>query len=447
MLITNPATEETSEIQETPVTAIAEMVCLAKIAQKEWASLTATQRASILAPLAKTLLSNELLLARSTTQDMGKPITQATRDVMRASEAVALLCNNGPAWIQEEKTPEGTRRYDPLGVVGIISPWNYPLTIPLFGIIPALIAGNSVVWKPSENAVQVSQLLARLILSLPHFPKDILQVIIGGAAQGKALTNQPVQLISFTGSTAIGKEIMATCAANLTRVQLELGGLDAAIVLDDAEVKESAQSILTMNTTNSGQICCAVKRVYVQRSLYTKFLETCAELSKNIIVGDPLDEKTMMGPLASYAQLRRVESFIDDVKKHGGIIYSGGARLNKPGFFFPSTVVSQLTAQSKLLHEESFGPILPILPFDSVEEAIELANDTDYGLTASIWTKDPLRAKELSGKLDVGVININRHGTPPPGGPWGGVKASGIGRMRSREGILEFCNLKYIVGF
>lgn len=445
MRITNPTTEISVEVSETPIDEIPVKVASAKLVQKEWAKLSASDRAAILAPLTSAFKTNEERIAHETTLDMGKPITLSRRDVLRAQEAITKLCAIGPDWIKDEVTAEGTRRYDPLGVIGVISPWNYAVTLPIFGIIPALIAGNSVVWKPSENAYRVSQLIAELIWALPKFPKDVLQLIVGGTTQGKELVKQPVQLISFTGSTKVGKEIMAACAEHLTRVQLELGGLDAAIVLEDADVAEAAKSIFTMNTTNSGQICCAVKRVLVHRSVYKEFLDNCIELSKNITLGDPFNEKTLMGPLANENQLRRVETFIADINEKGGKIHTGGSRIDSPGYFFPSTIVSDLPSNSQLLHEESFGPILPIIPFDSNNEAITQANNTQYGLTASIWTKNTTEAKELSSKLDVGVVNINKHGTPPTGGPWGGTKGSGIGRMRCREGMLEFCNLKYIV--
>jgi acyl-CoA reductase-like NAD-dependent aldehyde dehydrogenase len=274
-------------------------------------------------------------------------------------------------------------------------------------------------------------------------PEGLVQLVVGGKSHGQAIVQSEVAMIALVGSTAAGKDIMKTCAADLKRVSLELGGLDSAIVLKDADIRSTAQKIVRINCTNSGQMCCSIKRVYVERQVYSKFVQEAVAESQKIRVGNPLDDVDM-GPLAGPFQLQKVEAAVADAVQKGAQVLTGGRRLERRGFFFPPTIITGVTGDMELMNSEPFGPVLPIVPVDDWAEAVRLTNSTRYGLTGSIWTKDSSLARTIASQLDVGVVGLNAHGVPPLGAPWGGAMESGIGRTRSKEGLREFCNVKFV---
>lgn len=443
MKIVNPATEQVYEIRETPIDDLPEMVLQAKEAQKKWGEKKPSQRAEIIAPLASLLEKHQNKLAKTITENMGKPLARAIDEIALTTNYVSFFCEKAPHWLNSETIPDGYISYDPIGIVGIISPWNYPYSTAFLALIPSLLAGNGVLFKPSEHAAQTGEDIQWLFSQLEGFPEGLLQVIIGGKEHGKELVKQNINMIAFTGSTVAGKQIMRESADTLKKVILELGGLDAAIVLKDANLEFTAENIILRNTANTGQVCCSIKRVYVEQEVYKEFIAIIAEISKKITTGNPL-KNFDMGPLVADFQREKVEEIIEDAKRKGAEVLTGGRRIDGPGYFFPSTVLTEVSHEMRVMKEEPFGPILPVFSVSSWEEAVKLSNDTPYGLTGSIWTKDEELAKKIAEKLTVGVAAINIHGPGPLGTPWGGAKESGLGRMKSKEGMREFTNIKLV---
>jgi acyl-CoA reductase-like NAD-dependent aldehyde dehydrogenase len=266
----------------------------------------------------------------------------------------------------------------------------------------------------------------------------------GGRELGEAVTHLPVSLIAFTGSSATGRKIAQVAAAGLKRCVLELGGLDGAIVLKDADIAASAKEIVFRNSANSGQVCAAVKRVFVERALYPQFVRALQEEQAKLVLGDPLSPETDLGPLVSAPQLSRVESFVADAVQKGARVVRGGKRVGERGYFYEPTLLVDVPEGANLLREEPFGPVLPVLPIDSLAEGIAQVNSSPYGLMASLFTADTARAAEIASELDVGTVCINCHLAGGPGTPFGGVKESGYGRVRTEEGLHEYTNVKLI---
>ncbi len=447
MQVINPATEEISEIVETPIAEIPHQLARAREAQQLWRTLSAAERAAVLMPLGDALAGNKDAFARLIAEDMGKPVAAGTGEMRRTAGGVEYLCKMAPAWLAPEITDAGADagyvEYAPLGVIGVITPWNGPVWLSMVGLLSALLAGNAALYKPSENSLRSGIALAQYMQRLPGLPEGLVQLVIGGKSHGRAVVESGVAMVALVGSTAAGKDIMQTCAADLKRVSLELGGLDSAIVLKDADIPSAAKKIVRINCMNSGQVCCSIKRVYVERQAYPEFLKEAVAESQKMRVGDPLGDVDM-GPLAGPAQLQRVEAAVADAVQKGARVLTGGRRLERKGFFYPSTIITGVTDAMSLMHNEPFGPVLPIMPVDDWAEAVRRTNATRYGLTGSIWTNDADLARTIASQLDVGVVSFNAHGVPPLGAPWGGTKESGIGRTRSKDGLREFCNVKFV---
>ncbi len=337
--------------------------------------------------------------------------------------------------------------FHPLGPTLIISPWNYPFIIPLTEVLSALSAGNSVILRPSSSTPFTALLLGEIFLEA-GLPPGVLNVVCCRISQAEDLITHPdIHSIMFTGSTSTGKRVMELASRNLTNVVLELGGKDPMIVLEDADLDRAARGAVWGAFTNCGQVCSSIERVYVQQSVAAGFMEKVVALSKNIKVGNPLEAGTDVGPLTVPSQLEIVEGHIQDAKEKGANILVGGEKVKDvPGYFFKPTVLTQVDHSMKIMTEETFGPILPIKTFSDVQDAVTLANDSIYGLTASVWTRNKKLSSLLSKRLHVGSVTINDHlfSFVEPGALWGGVKQTGIGRSHGPYGILELVNIKYI---
>jgi succinate-semialdehyde dehydrogenase/glutarate-semialdehyde dehydrogenase len=402
------------------------------------------------------ILSDMDEIARLISQEMGKPETEAfSTEISPVLDLMQFFARNTKKLLKPEKINIGIYGllgrsskivYQPLGVVGIISPWNYPLAIPLGEVTMALMAGNAVVLKPSELTPLVGLKIGE-IFQKAGLPENVLQVISGDGKTGAALVDAGVSKIMFTGSVETGKRIAAAAAKTLTPVVLELGGKDPMIVLEDANVDIAANAAVWGAFVNCGQTCASVERLYVHERIAPQFIEKVVNLTKNLRQNLGSEENTEIGSMSSERQLETVESHVRDAVQNGAKILTGGKRnpdLN--GAFFEPTVMTGLNHSFKAIREETFGPTLPIMTFKSEDEAIRLANDSEFGLTASVWTKDINRGKRIAAKIEAGTVTVNEvvytHGIAQT--PWGGVKNSGYGRTHGKLGLLELVTPQHI---
>lgn len=330
-----------------------------------------------------------------------------------------------------------------LGVVGSITPWNWPLMIAVWHLIPALRAGNTVVIKPSELAPVAT---ARFVdLANKILPPGVLNLVTGapGSEVGPSMASHPgIDKIVFTGSTATGKKIMASASGNLKRLTLELGGNDAGIVLPDVNVTAVAPKIFGAAFHNNGQTCACLKRLYVHESIYEEMCSELAKLAGETVVGDGLDPETQLGPIQNEAQLAKVEELARDARVRGGRFLCGGRRVPRSGFFYEPTIVADLTNGTRLVDEEPFGPILPVIRYGNINEVVRAANDNPSGLGGSVWSADRTKAIEVGKQLECGSVWINEHGAIQPDAPFGGVKQSGIGVEFGRYGLDEYTSIQ-----
>ncbi|OKJ96925.1 aldehyde dehydrogenase [Streptomyces sp. CB03234] len=443
-LVLDPATEEV--IATVPAATAADVdaaVQRAARAQRAWAAAAPADRARLLRRFAAVVDEHVEELARLEVREAGHTLGNArweagnVRDLLDyAAGGVERL--NG----RQIPVPGGLdiTILEPLGVVGVIAPWNFPMPIAAWGTAPALAAGNAVVLKPAETTPLTALRLAELALEA-GLPEHLFQVLPGaGPVAGNALVEHPgVAKIVFTGSTRVGKSIMAACAGRVKRVTLELGGKSPNIVFADADIEAAAAATPMSFLDNSGQDCCARTRILVQRTAYDRFLELLTPAIEEIVVGDPSDEKTQMGPLISRTQLERVRGYVpEDATAIRGKAPEG------PGFWFPPTVLTGLAPDAPAAVEEVFGPVAVVLPFDDEEDAVRLANATEYGLSGSIWTRDVGRALRVSGAVRAGNLSVNSHSSVRYWTPFGGYKQSGLGRELGPDALTAFTETKNV---
>jgi succinate-semialdehyde dehydrogenase/glutarate-semialdehyde dehydrogenase len=414
------------------------------------------RRIEILRQFQRRLLENRNKIAEAITRESGKPVAEAlTTEVLVVLDTARFLIENAHHLLRDEPVPHGNiaaklKRgrllHEPYGVIGIISPWNYPFSIPATETLAALVAGNAVILKPSEFTPLVA-LQLETSFHAAGLPENIFQVIAGDGTTGAALVGSQIDKLVFTGSVATGKRIAAAAAARLLPVVLELGGKDPMLVLDDAEIDVASSAAVWGAFLNAGQTCLSVERCYVHRSLYHQFLTACAEKTKKLRVGNGLDPETDVGPMIHEKQLQIVESHVEDALARGARVLTGGCRLPELGKnFYAPTVLADVTHEMRIICEETFGPLLPIMAFDTDEEAVRLANDSDYGLAASVWTSTRIRGERLARRIQAGTVMVNDvvscFGISEA--PHGGVKHSGLGRTHGRFGLEEMVRPKYI---
>ena len=331
----------------------------------------------------------------------------------------------------------------PAGVVGAIIPWNAPMMIACEKIGTAFAAGDTVVMKPSPFAPLSLLLLGKLVQSA--VPAGILSILPGSDDLGAALVvHEKVAMISFTGSISAGRAIMANGASTLKRLSLELGGNDAAIVLPDVNVAKTAQKLFFGAFYRGGQVCAAIKRLYVHRDIYDDMVAALKTIAEHNVLGDPFDDKTSMGPISNAPQFERVKSLVAQSVDAGGTILTGGKALERPGYFYAPTLVTDVDADNPLVTQEQFGPVLPIIAYDDIDEAIAAANATSFGLGGSIWTDDIEVGAALARRLESGSAWVNRHGLVMPDTPFGGMKQSGVGRANGQAGLDAYAELQTI---
>ena len=402
-------------------------------------------RREALSACAEILRASAEELGKILTEEQGKTFQEAKGEFEWAAwwidEVLSMELPKDLVADNEHRRIELHRK--PMGVVGAIMPWNYPVILSISKIAPALLVGNTMVLKPSPYTPLSSLKIGELFSDV--LPPGVLNVISGGDELGAWMTNHPgIQKVTFTGSVETGKKVAESTASHLSRVTLELGGNDAAIVLPDVDPKQIAAEIFGSAFSQNGQACIAIKRLYVHENIYDEMVDELKKHAEEAVLGDGLDPDVNMGPINNLAQLERVVELTEDAREHGGKIITGGKRLDRPGYFFPPTIVTHVADGVRLVDEEQFGPVLPVIQFADVDEIIERANATEFGLGGSVWTNDLERGMELAVRLESGSTAVNHHTDFHPLIPFGGAKKSGYGIQNGVLGLDEFCQLQVV---
>jgi acyl-CoA reductase-like NAD-dependent aldehyde dehydrogenase len=445
--VTNPATgAPIREVAEDGPAEVARKHERAQRAQPGWAERPYEERASAIRRFRDLVVERRESLARTLTSEMGKPITQSRNELGATPGRIDFFLETTPSVLRDETVLrreglEETITLEPLGVVANVSAWNYPYFVGSNVFVPALLTGNAVLYKPSEHATLTGLAIGEL-LHEAGIPEDVFVVVTGAGPTGAALVEQRVQAVFFTGSYATGRRIAAEAGGRLVRLNLELGGKDPVYVADDVDVAAAAASVAEGAFYNTGQSCCAVERVYVHSAVHDRFLEAFVAAVRGYAVGDPMDDKTFIGPLARPAQVTLLERQVDDARARGGRVLLGGKRIDRPGSWFEPTVVSDADHSMELMREESFGPLIGIQRVSSDGEAVGLMNDTPYGLTAGVYTPDRDRARRMLARINSGSVYWNCCDRVSPRLPWTGRGHSGIGSTLGRDGIRAFVQAK-----
>ena len=422
----------------------------ARAAQGEWAARPLQERLQAIRRFRAAIVAQAGSLARTLSLEMGKPITQARNELAGLLPRLDFFLRETPRALRPETVFNDRKArlteaitLEPLGVVANISAWNYPYFVGSNVFVPALLAGNAVLYKPSEFAAQTGLAVARL-LHESGVPEPVFATLIGSGEVGAALLREPIDGVFFTGSVATGKKIARAVAGRLVKVQLELGGKDPVYVCDDADVPAAAASVADGAFYNTGQSCCSVERVYVQAAIFDRFVAEFVAVVRRFVVGDPLAPKTYLGPLARAAQLDVLDAQVADALSRGARLLLGGKRLRGfgRGNYFAPTVLVGVDHRMKVMREESFGPIIGLMPAADDAAAVALMNDSEYGLTAGVYTPDAGRARRILRQLQAGSVYWNCCDRVSPRLPWSGLKNSGLGLTLSRQGIQAFTRPK-----
>jgi acyl-CoA reductase-like NAD-dependent aldehyde dehydrogenase/uncharacterized protein YceH (UPF0502 family) len=448
--VRNPATGAMlRDVAVTEEREIAQKTDRARRAQRAWAERPYAERVELLQRFATLLDAEAEECARLTTSEVGKPIRQSRNEIKAVRERIVWnIAHVGEVIAPRVVTPAGDHgsvgeriSYEPLGVVAHISPWNYPYFAALNSIVPALLAGNAVLFKPSEHATLTGLRLVDLF-HRAGVPVDVVQAVVGGGATGAALVDADIDMVCFTGSYATGRNVAASAADRLLRVQLELGGKDAAYVCDDVDAESAAFAVAEGACYNGGQSCCALERVYVHDAIFDRFVDALVQVVAAYRVGDPDDDATDIGPLARAAQLDVLEAQVGDAIAKGARLLCGGERIAREGNWFEPTVLVDVDDRMAIMREETFGPVVPVARVRNDDDAVGRMDDTEFGLGAAVFTNDRSRAEQILGRLDVGNAYWNTSDRSSVRLPWAGRRHSGNGVSMSEAGIKTFVREK-----
>lgn len=449
--VINPATSEPfAEVAAGDTTHVDAAVIAARAAFPAWSRTPDSERQRLMHAIGAMLEANMPELMELVTRENGKPMNglNSVGSGMEVGGAIAWTHVTADLQLPVEVIQDNDNarievHRKPLGVVGSITPWNWPLMIAIWHVIPALRAGNTVVIKPSELTPVATLRFVELVNDI--LPPGVLNIVTGrsGSGIGAAIAKHPgIDKIVFTGSTPTGKQIMQNAAGNLKRMTLELGGNDAGIVLPDVDPKAIAAKLFGVSFNNNGQTCACLKRLYVHESIYEELCAELAKIAKETIVGDGMQPETQLGPVQNRAQLNFVQELAEDARAHGARFLSGGRVREGKGYFYEPTVVADVTDGLRLVDEEPFGPILPVIKYSDIDEVIQRANNSTNGLGGSIWSNNTAKAAELALRLECGTAWVNEHGAIQPDAPFGGIKQSGIGVEFGRYGLEEYTSIQ-----
>jgi succinate-semialdehyde dehydrogenase/glutarate-semialdehyde dehydrogenase len=421
-----------------------------------WRDMGFKKRVEILKATQQLLLKKSRSFAELITREMGRPVVESlSLEVLATVDLIGFYVRNSNTFLRDHRLPLHNPFFfrrrskiviDPLGVIGVISPWNWPLLIPVGCIVPALLAGNTVIFKPSE----ITPLIAAEMIRLFHeagVPQGALQIVQGYASCGRSLLDSEVDKIFFTGSTEIGHQVMSRAAKSLKSVVLELGGNDPAIVCEDADIENASSGILWGGFNNCGQNCNSIERVFVEKAISDRFIERLLDKVQKLTVGNGLNEDVDLGPLATEMQLLKMASVVNGSVERGGKVLCGGKILDgQNGYFFSPTIVLWNEAENRIPDEEVFGPLIHLVPVENIQEAIRLSNHSSFGLAASIWTRNLKKGQKIARKIESGSVMINdsvvSFGIAEAS--WTGIKKSGFGWIHGQKGMDEMVNMKYI---
>jgi succinate-semialdehyde dehydrogenase/glutarate-semialdehyde dehydrogenase/succinyl-CoA reductase len=443
----NPATEEViAEYEIISKEKISEAVKKSRTAFNEWKK-DIKKRSGFVHTLADELRKNKTELARVATNEMGKPIKEALSEVEKCAWAMEFYGDNGDIFLNHEIVNTDARKsflsFEPIGIIGSIMPWNFPYWQALRFAAPSLMAGNTIVLKPASATMQCGIEIEHLFKK-SGFPEGVFQTLVGDSSIVEPLIDSDINAVTFTGSTSIGAKVAQRATSQLKKCVLELGGSDPFIVCDDADVEKAANGAVKGRFINCGQSCIASKRFLVTKNISKEFIEKFVQNTEKLRVGDPTLEDTDIGPLVNIDGLNKIDELVTDAVKNGAEVLTGGKRIKDKGYFYSPTIITKISPKMRMTQEETFGPVAPITVVNSEMEAIKIANDSKFGLGASVWTQDLVKAEKLSRLVESGMVTVNNVLISDPRIPFGGVKHSGFGRELSRYGMLEFVNIKSI---
>lgn len=440
--------EVLGSVRETTEEQVVEMVKLAHDAYDEWSLKDIGERISVLREVYDVLSENSKDIAELITKEMGKPIGLAENEVRDTLKNILWSLDNADTLLSPEITYEDDEQmqkvvYAPRGVSVVISPFNFPFSLSCAVGFQNMIVGNTIINKPDPNLPLLTELLDKLFRST-NLPKGVQQFVYGGREIGDFLVNQDINMICFTGNTKTGEHLYKIAAEKMIPILMELGGSAPGIVCEDADIDKVIKGMYAKKFSTMGQLCHALKRLIVHESLFDEVVDKLKEIAESQVIGDPMDRNTTMGPLVNELQLKKLMDQLEDAKAKGAHIVCGGNRPIEGENYFEATIVTNVTRDMRIWNEEVFGPVLPIVSFKDEEEAINLANDTIYGLGSYIYTTDKQRFERISKRINSGMVGFNNVAYSAPYNPFGGTKRSGIGRTRGKWGLMYLCDIKTI---
>jgi acyl-CoA reductase-like NAD-dependent aldehyde dehydrogenase len=443
----NPATEEVlNEYKIMTKEQINDKVKKARNTFQDWRK-DASKRTDLLHDFATQLRKDKENLARSATNEMGKSIKESRSEVEKCAWATEYYADNGQILSTDEVVNTDARktviRFQPIGVIGSIMPWNFPYWQALRFAAPSLMIGNTIVLKPASATTQCGIEIEKTFNSA-GLPDGAFQTLVGDSSVAESLIDSDINAVTFTGSVPVGAKVAQRATLQIKKTVLELGGSDPFIVCEDADIEKASNGAIKGRFINCGQSCIASKRFIVVKNVANEFIEKFVQKAEKLKVGDPLSDDTDIGPLVNTSGLNKIDSQVKEAVKEGAELLTGGEQIGKKGYFYRPTVLKNVNPKMKIAQEEVFGPVAPIIVAGDEVEAIEIANDSEYGLGASIWTQDLDKAERLSSIVESGIVSVNNVVASDPRVPFGGVKKSGFGRELSRYGMLEFVNIKSV---